>query len=58
MRAVARAYRQWPSALDEYAITPLDFHLMDFDAAVVQREWRSIDLLVTLRDAKLVVAFD
>ena len=58
MRAVARAYRNWPSVLDERAITPLDFHLMDFDTAGVEREWRSIDLLVVLPDAKMVIAFE
>lgn len=58
MRAVARAYRNWPSVLDERAITPLDFHLMDFDTTRVEREWRSIDLLVVLPDAKMVIAFE
>lgn len=58
MRAVARAYREWPSVLDERAITPLDFHLMDFENARVRREWRGIDLLVSLPDHKMVVAFE
>lgn len=58
MRAVAHAYRNWRSVLDERAITPLDFHLMDFDTARVEREWKSIDLLVVLPDAKMVIAFE
>ncbi|KYC32361.1 hypothetical protein A0J57_10555 [Sphingobium sp. 22B] len=59
MRAVARAYRNWPSALDQRAITPLDFHLMDLDAAQVEREWkRSIDLFVVLPDQRMVIAFE
>lgn len=58
MRAVARAYRHWPSALDNRAIAPLDFHLMDFDAARVEREWKSIDLLVELPGPKMVIAFE
>jgi hypothetical protein len=58
MRSVAKAYRQWPSALDERAITPLDFHVMDFEGAGVHREWRSVDLLVELPDRKMIVALE
>ncbi|MEJ7776799.1 MAG: PD-(D/E)XK nuclease family protein [Sphingomicrobium sp.] len=58
MRAVARAYRRWPSVLNERAITPLDFHLMDFERARVFREWKGVDLLVLLPDHKMVIAFE
>ncbi|WCT80241.1 PD-(D/E)XK nuclease family protein [Novosphingobium humi] len=58
MRAVAKAYRGWDAAKDGPAITPLDFHLMDFDQVKIEREWRNIDLLVVLPGPKLVIAFE
>lgn len=58
MRAVARAQQQWFSPLDEHLISLLDFHLMDFARARIDREWKGVDLLVTLPDQKVVVAFE
>lgn len=53
MAAVTRAVREQGGSL-----SPLDVHLMGLDAAEVRREWRSIDLLVVVPEAKLVVAIE
>jgi hypothetical protein len=53
MAAVTRAVREQGGSL-----SPLDVHLMGLDAAEVRREWRSIDLLVIVPEAKLVIAIE
>lgn len=54
MWAAATALREEGSS----PIRPLDVHLMDLDTAVVEREHRSIDLLVQSPSEKLVVAIE
>lgn len=39
-------------------LTPLEIHLMDLSSAEVRREWRHIDLLIILPDAKIIVCFE
>jgi PD-(D/E)XK nuclease superfamily len=39
-------------------LNPLDVHLMDFDNALVRREWRRIDILLEVPDSKLIVAVE
>jgi hypothetical protein len=53
MDAVTRAVREQGGTL-----SPLDVHLMGLDSAEVRREWRSIDLLVVVSEAKLVMAIE
>jgi PD-(D/E)XK nuclease superfamily len=36
----------------------LDIHLMDFDSAIVRREWRKIDILIEVPGHKLIVAIE
>lgn len=40
------------------SIRPLDVHLMDLDSAVVEREYRSIDLLIQIPAEKVVIAVE
>jgi PD-(D/E)XK nuclease superfamily len=41
-----------------FDLNPLDVHLMDFDGTLVKREWRRIDILLEVPDAKLVVCVE
>jgi hypothetical protein len=43
---------------DLTSIRPLDVHLMDLDSAIVEREYRSIDLLVQVPAEKVVIAVE
>jgi PD-(D/E)XK nuclease superfamily len=36
----------------------LDIHLMDFDGAIIRREWRNIDILIEVLDQNLIVAIE
>lgn len=36
----------------------LDIHMMDFDSAIIRREWRKIDILIEVPDQNLVVAIE
>jgi PD-(D/E)XK nuclease superfamily len=36
----------------------LDIHLMDFDGAIVRREWRKIDILIEVPGHELIVAIE
>ena len=53
---MAAAARSVPN--DGSGLSRLGVHLMNFDRAEVRREWRSIDLLVIVPDARLVVAVE
>ncbi|WP_300115577.1 PD-(D/E)XK nuclease family protein [Sphingobium sp.] len=57
MRSAAVAYRAAGEGMNGQ-ITPLDVHLMDFEQAQVRREWRSIDLLIVVKEENLVVAIE
>ncbi|EQB11241.1 PD-(D/E)XK nuclease family protein [Sphingobium lactosutens] len=57
MRSAAVAYRRVDEGV-EGQITPLDVHVMDLEQSQVRREWRSIDLLVVVKEEKLVVAIE
>lgn len=39
-------------------LSPLDVHLLELDDADVRREWRNIDLLISLRRQKVVIAIE
>lgn len=56
MRSAAQAKREWEQESASEDLTSLDVHLMELDSAQVRREWRKIDLLVTIPQEKLVVA--
>jgi PD-(D/E)XK nuclease superfamily len=43
---------------DELGLGLLDIHLMDFDGAIVRREWRKIDILIEVPSHKLIVAVE
>jgi hypothetical protein len=54
MWAAAAALRDDPTT----AIRPLDVHLMDLESASVQREYRSIDLLIQIPAERVVIAIE
>jgi len=54
MWAAAAALQDDPSS----SIRPLDVHLMDLDSAIVDREYQSIDLLVQIPAAHVVIAVE
>jgi hypothetical protein len=54
MWAAAAALRDDPTT----AIRPLDVHLMDLESANVQREYRSIDLLIQIPAERVVIAIE
>lgn len=53
MAAAARS-----SAANISGLGLLDIHMMDFDSAIVRREWRRIDILIEVPDHDLVVAVE
>ncbi|MEO1168918.1 MAG: PD-(D/E)XK nuclease family protein [Pseudomonadota bacterium] len=53
MSAVAKSAESTKAGLKQ-----LDVHLMDFDGAIVRREWRNIDILIEIPDQKLVIAIE
>ncbi len=58
LRAAANAQRLSNGEGTDGQITPLDVHLMALDTAQVRREWRKIDLIVILNDAKLIIPIE
>ncbi len=56
LRSVLREVAKSAEAIS--GISALDLHLMDLDGADIRREWRSIDLLIALPQAKAVFAFE
>lgn len=53
MAAAARSSDESSSSL-----SLLDIHMMDFDGAIVRREWRKIDILIEVPDQNLIVAIE
>jgi len=58
LRSAAYARQPQPQSPASGNITLLDVHLMNFASTQIRREWRRIDLLAIVNDAKLVVAIE
>jgi PD-(D/E)XK nuclease superfamily len=53
MAAAARS-----NVSDTSGLSLLDIHMMNFDDAMIRREWRKIDILIEVPDQNLVVAIE
>jgi hypothetical protein len=59
LRAFLRAaVRGQAGDVDPDALTPLHAHLLECERADVRREWRRIDLLIVIREERLLVAVE
>ena len=58
LRAAAIAQRESATGDEGRILSPLDVHLMQFEAAEIRREWRRIDLLAVIQEEKLIAAIE